>query len=96
MDVRGDYKPRNIFVVTRSRSIAGIYELAFYVFIFADCKLLNPPSNGSLSANVTAFATNVTVSCDAGFTLSGQEHLNCKADGQWDGLVGECWKGNII
>ena len=70
------------------------YSIASIEPIVTDCEVLHPPTNGSLSTNIRIFGTKVNVSCDAGFTLPVQNILYCQNDGQWNGPVGVCWRGN--
>ena len=35
-------------------------------------------------------------SCIVGYSLVGQETLSCTRDGQWNGSIPACLKGNVI
>ena len=61
--------------------------------MFSDCKAISPPVNGDLSTNSTIINTTVDVTCGAGYTLFGDEVLQCLTTGLWNGTVGQCWKG---
>ena len=69
-------------------------SLAFWKYFDSDCEGLHPPANGTTSTKLRTFGTNVTISCNAGFTPSVKETLYCQKDGHWNGSVGVCWKGN--
>ena len=47
------------------------------------------PVHGSLSSKVAAHGNLVTVSCDPGYKLSGDNILVCSS-GSWSGNVGAC------
>ncbi|KNC54883.1 uncharacterized protein AMSG_12362 [Thecamonas trahens ATCC 50062] len=51
------------------------------------CPSLSPPANGALSTSVNTSGTTVSVSCSAGFTLSGSSTLECGTSGVWSGPV---------
>ena len=53
----------------------------------------HPPANGSLSSEDVIAGTSVTLSCDNGFSLFGNETLLCQDNGVWNGSVGTCKKG---
>ena len=61
--------------------------------LLADCESLLSPANGSLSTKDVIAGTIVSVSCEAGFTLFGNETLLCQDGGAWNGSQGTCKKG---
>ncbi|XP_077994085.1 C4b-binding protein beta chain-like [Glandiceps talaboti] len=54
-----------------------------------DCSALTAPTNGSLSSTVVTSGTDVTVSCNEGFTRCGDEKITC-TDAKWSGAVATC------
>ena len=66
-----------LWVVFSTRRIA-------LVSLQTDESLLSP-ANGSLSTKDVIAGTIVSVSCEAGFTLFGNETLLCQDDGAWNG-----------
>lgn len=62
-------------------------------FLYAvTCENLTSPSNGSIEVSSDGVYTFATVSCDVGFTSSGQASLTCQADGIFDSDVPSCGK----
>ncbi|XP_035671124.1 P-selectin-like [Branchiostoma floridae] len=56
------------------------------------CPTLNAPSNGALNpAGPTyVYPSTVQVTCNPGYTLTGDSPLTCRTDGTWDRSVGTC------
>lgn len=63
---------------------------------FVECPLLVPPLDGSLSTKSTFVGVVINISCNAGFTLFGDETLKCLTNGTWTSRVGDCKKGTFI
>ena len=59
--------------------------------LFSDCAPFSV-TNGALSTDLTSHGTNVTVTCDPGYTISGNKALTCH-DGTWGGDPPICIQG---
>ena len=49
--------------------------------------------NGKVSSNLTAHGTEISMSCNGGYSLLGAETMTC-SNGSWTEAVPECYKGN--
>lgn len=65
------------------------------MIFFSDCARLPRPKNGILSSTVVKHGSSVTVSCNSGYTLSGERILVCSS-GSWSGRIGTCEAGMIF
>ena len=60
------------------------------------CPLLDPPTNGNFTdASDTKFGSILTVECEEGFFLTGQNNLECVDDdnngvGEWNTRLPSC------
>ncbi|XP_053399292.1 CUB and sushi domain-containing protein 3-like [Mercenaria mercenaria] len=54
------------------------------------CDSLTSPINGSLDIITDGVYTSATVSCDVGFTSTGDASLTCQSDGTYDSTVPSC------
>ena len=61
-------------------------------FFFADCGPLSDPIKGGVSypTGLTTYQEVAVFSCDAGYTLVGNENRTCGANGKWDGSSRTC------
>jgi cysteine-rich repeat protein len=57
---------------------------------FVDCGVLPAPSNGTVSAGDTIYATTRTLGCDTGYVVSGSTERTCQASGDWSGTPTAC------
>lgn len=60
----------------------------------SDCGAPPPPANGRVSADRSTVGGTATYSCDAGYSLVGDERRTCRADGRWSGTVPSCLLGD--
>ncbi|GFU85370.1 e-selectin [Trichonephila clavipes] len=61
----------------------------------AGCPDLNPPANGAISGSCrqVAVGQSCSFSCQAGYTLIGQETLYCQTGGRWSSNTPSCNNG---
>ena len=67
------------------------YIICNLAHLFSDCISFSV-TDGALSTDLTSHGTNVTVTCDTGFTMSGNKALTCH-DGTWGGDPPICIQG---
>jgi len=60
------------------------------------CRKLTAPQNGSLSTNDHYPGVAVNVSCDPGFTISGDFSLVCLDSGRWNHGLPSCIPGKSV
>ena len=72
-----------------TKIIATLFFLSFSV----KCSDLEAVSNGSQVFSSTGSQTTVTVTCDIGYSLEGQNTLTCDSNGSWTSTIPSC--GNI-
>ena len=67
-----------------------------FVNIIVTCPPLNNPSNGQLSYNASQddgeypLDTEVTASCESGYSMSGSRVRTCQSDEHWSGEAAAC------
>ena len=69
---------------------ANIYQLPF-----SDCDDLVAPTQGFLSSTSNVHGSHVTVSCNNGYSLSGERTLVCLS-GSLSGTIGTCDAGRFV
>ena len=68
----------------------------------SDCHPLANPINGTVDTSAgTTYGKEVIYSCDTGYTLVGNSHVNCQANGSWETaptcqIVSKCYERAII
>ena len=66
----------------------------------SDCRLPHSIKNDNVkqSTDVKIYqkGTRVTISCDDGFRVHGNDTIQCLSDGQWDATVPVCKGGKIV
>lgn len=73
-------------------NLAMLLQMQFNICLSSDCRGLVAPKNGSLSASAVVHGRHLTVSCNAGYTLSGDRSLVCSS-GSLSGKIGTCEAG---
>jgi len=56
----------------------------------ASCPDLSDPENGNVEVSGTGVGGTAIYSCDAGFTLLGEDRRVCTTDGLWSGSEPTC------
>ena len=62
----------------------------FLVAAAVDCGVLGNPVNGTVSAPTTTYDSVATYSCNAGYTLTGDDVRTCLNSGLWSGSEPMC------
>ena len=55
-----------------------------------DCGPESPPTNGTVSFDVTVFGSFLDYSCDPGYSLVGDNPRTCLENGDWSGTEPSC------
>ena len=70
-------------------------EPIFIKLPFSDCDDLVAPTHGFLSSTSIVHGSHVTVSCNNGYSLSGERTLICLS-GSLSGTIGACDAGRLM
>ena len=68
----------------------------------SDCHPLENPINGTVDTSAgSTYGKEAIYSCDTGYTLVGNFHVNCQANGSWETaptcqIVSKCYERAII
>ena len=65
------------------------------MYVFIDCKTLNPPPVGYDVSGTTTYGTPATVTCATGYGGTAAASV-CQADGTWDGFSGCSLNGRLV
>jgi len=63
--------------------------------MLVECEPLTAPDNGMISCVGNMFGDTCTITCDAGYELSGNETRTCQSDQIWSGIDTTCAAGNF-
>ena len=72
----------------------GTVNIAWIIDFISDCSNLVAPLHGTISSTVVPHGNHVTVSCNQGYTLSGEQTLVCSS-GSLSANVGTCEAGTV-
>ena len=66
----------------------------------SDCRLPHGIKNDNVKqytdVKIYQKGSRVTISCDDGFQVHGNDTIQCLSDGQWDARVPVCKEGKIV
>lgn len=71
-----------------------IYLIA--VFFSAGCDDPGIPSNGKRRGSHFTVRKRLYFSCDRGFRLIGERHIQCQSNLQWSGKIPTCKRKNTL
>ena len=65
------------------------------------CPALSKINNGNVTCSlrvdgVYSYEDTCSVTCDTGYTLTGNDTRMCQSDGSWGGIDGVCDRGNLF
>jgi hypothetical protein len=61
------------------------------LFVLSEkCELLSVPTGGNVTISTDGSVTKASISCMAGYTMSGISTLTCGSDGTWDIQTPSC------
>ena len=63
-----------------------------HLYFLVQCSSIEQPTGGILSYSTSGAITTVNITCEKGYTLSGQTFLTCLTDGNWDQATPTCGK----
>ena len=61
-----------------------------YSYLVVTCDDLDDPGHGAVSYTATVYDSVASYSCDAGYSLSGDDERRCMQSGEWSGTAPSC------
>ena len=70
-------------------------------FLLVTCPSLSGPSNGMINCvlgddGVASSGDTCSFTCDTGYELTGSDTRTCQSDGNWNGSVAVCSRGEYL